>query len=98
MERDNDSEIINVDGHTQDVENDKKIEDEKNVKTVQVPFARERKKSVYLQDPFTDPPATTPRVRRKRKQKEYKESLKPLLGPDGKEIQVLPWTEVHTLQ
>ncbi|PWA40327.1 hypothetical protein CTI12_AA563670 [Artemisia annua] len=72
MERDNIVENLQVNDDMADVEIISSCQNHPKVKTVQVPFARERKKSVYLQDPFTDPPPTTPRVRRKRKQKVYK--------------------------
>ena len=97
MERDNDGEILNVHDDTHDGGNVNDAQDIQKVKTVKVPFVRERKKSVYLQDPFTDPPPTTPRVRIKHKQKFHKKTLKTLLGADGKEIQLEAWKEVHTL-
>lgn len=97
MERDNQVDMLKVDDDMPVVEIVNAVKDHQKVKTVQVPFARERKKSVYLQHPFTEPPPTTPRVRRKRKQKVYKNTLKTLLGADGKEIELQPWNEVQTL-
>ncbi|PWA58198.1 hypothetical protein CTI12_AA401190 [Artemisia annua] len=95
MERDNNVDILQVNDDMPDVEIINSAQNHQKVKTVQVPFARERKKSVYLQDPFTDPPPTTPRVRRKRKQKVHKKTVKTLLGSDGKEIELQPWNEVY---
>ena len=97
MERDNHVEILKVDDDTPVFEIANAVKEHEKVKTVHVPFGRERKKSVYLQHPFTEPPPTTPRVRRKRKQKVYKNTLKTLLGADGKEIELQPWNEVQTL-
>ncbi|PWA77936.1 phospholipase-like protein [Artemisia annua] len=93
MERDNIVENLQVNDDMADVEIISSCQNHPKVKTVQVPFARERKKSVYLQDPFTDPPPTTPRVRRRRKKKVYKKPLKTLVGSDGKVIELQPWNE-----
>ena len=94
MQGNNVEENLHVLDDMPDVEIVSSCQNDPKVKIVQVPFARERKKSVYLQDPFTDPPPTTPRVRRKRK---HKKTLKTLIGSDGKVIELQPWTEVHDL-
>ena len=68
------------------------------IKTVKVPFQRERKKSRHLSDPYTPPPPTTPRRSKKcrTRSRVYKSYKKPsLIGPDGNVLQLEPWVEVH---
>ncbi|PWA44200.1 phospholipase-like protein [Artemisia annua] len=64
-----------------------------SVKTVRVPYEREKKVSKVLQSPYVQQPATTPKVVRKR-QKRFVPNVTPkVIGPDGKEIQLKPWKE-----
>lgn len=58
------------------------------VKTVKVPFQREKKKSFFLQDPYVEPLPTTPRwsKRGRPKSRLYTSKIDAVTGPDGNEI------------
>ena len=86
------SQVVGSPSHMVDVE---MVECETDsVKTLRGPFEREKKVSKVLQSPYTQQPATTPRVLRKR-QKRYVPHVTPkVIGPDGKEIPLKPRKEV----
>lgn len=67
------------------------------VKTVRVPFERERKKSKHLSDPYTPPPATTPRRSRKARPSSriYKSQIDSFVGEDGSQLVLEEWKEVR---
>ncbi|PWA72810.1 hypothetical protein CTI12_AA245460 [Artemisia annua] len=69
------------------------VDDEQpDVKTIQVPFARETKVSKYLQSPYTNPLDSTPQQPKLQdRTKKCKKRFLPLIGPDGEEIP--PWNE-----
>ena len=74
---------------------DEQMDDD--VKTVKVPFERERKKSRHLCHPYTAPPPTTPKRTKKcrTKAKISKSRMQSLIGEDGNDIILEPWVEVY---
>ena len=67
-----------------------------SVKTVRVPYEREKKVSKVFQSPYVQQPATTPKVLRSRPKRFVPNETPKVIGPDGKEIQLKPWKEVFS--
>ncbi|PWA72399.1 phospholipase-like protein [Artemisia annua] len=76
--------VIDLDIHVDDA-----------IKTVRVPFERERKKGRHLCDPFTPPPPTTPKKSKKCRPRSrvYKSVMQTLIGTDGNDIKLEQWRE-----
>ncbi|GJU19343.1 phospholipase-like protein [Tanacetum coccineum] len=98
MDVDQPSLVNNVLG---DVHVDSVVKDgnEIDVKTVVVPFQREKKLSKACLSPYVVPPPTTEvkckKRRRNNNKKKSKIVIKSVFGPDGNEILLLPWKEAN---
>ena len=67
-----------------------------SIKTVRVPYEREKKVSKVFQSPYVQQPATTPKVLRKRQKRYVPTDTPKVIGPNGKYIPLKPWKEVFS--